>query len=96
MFVVLTGRGASPGRRPHSSSAETAKLAAFGANAGPKPAVAASSPATGASATWTSTAADQMPEFTATSSSSATSVGSSDPAAGLKNTAPADRPNASA
>ena len=66
------------------------------ANAHPNPAVEASSPATGASRTWLSTAADQMPEFAATSSSSPTNDGSSDPAAGLKNTDPADSPNATA
>jgi len=71
-----------------------AKLAAFAPNAHPYPAVSTSSPASGASSTWLSTAADQIPLLAATSSSSLTSAGSNDPAAGLKNTDPADRPNA--
>ena len=82
MLAVVTGRGASPARS-QGSSADSPKLAAFAANAHPNPAVVASSPATGASATWMSTAADQMPELVATDSSS-TRVGSSEPAAGLR------------
>ncbi len=96
MLAVTTSRGASVLRSPRISSALIPKLAAFTANAHPTPAVEASSPASGASSTWLSTAADQMPEFAATSSSLSTKVGSSDPAAGLKNTDPADSPNATA
>ena len=54
----------------------------------------ASTPATGASTTWVSTAADQTPLFAATSWSSRTRVGSRDAAAGLKKAAPADSPKA--
>jgi len=57
--------------------------------------VAVSSPASGAITTWLSTAADQIPLLAATSSPGLTSAGSSEPAAGLKNSDPADRPNAS-
>lgn len=94
MPAVITGRGASVARRPRSSSALTAKLTAFSANAQPNPAAAARNPATGASRIWASTAADQMPELAATSSSSPTRVGSRELAAALKNTDPADRPKA--
>src|SRR5262249_44077802 len=78
------------------SAALMAKLTAFAANAHPYPAVVVSSPASGAITTWLSTAADQIALLAATSSSCFTSAGSSELAAGLKNTAPADRPNASA
>lgn len=71
-------------------------MTALAANAHPNPAVTASSPAAGATRTCTRTAADQMPLFAATNSSSSTSVGNSELAAGLKNTEPAESPNASA
>lgn len=96
MLVTGTGQGTSAVRSPRSSSALAAKLAAFVANAHPYPAVWVSSPATEARRTWLRTAADQIPLLAATRSSSPTSAGSSDPAAGLKNTAPADRPNETA
>jgi len=51
MLLVTMGRGASPGRRPRNNRALRAKLAALIAKAHPKPAVAAITPATGASKT---------------------------------------------
>ncbi|HXH56551.1 MAG TPA: hypothetical protein VNL12_04535 [Iamia sp.] len=64
------------------------------ANAGPGPAMATSAAATGASAIWEITAADQIAELAPTTSSSGTSVGRTLAAAGLKKTLKADSANA--
>ncbi len=69
-------------------------MAALNQNAGLVPQAATSAPAAGASAIWEATAADHRPLLAATSSPSATMLGSAEAAAGLKNTAPADRPKA--
>jgi hypothetical protein len=82
------------GRSPTSSSAEAAKLAALTRNAGATPTVATRAPARGASAIWEMTAADHRPLLAATSSSSSTMLGSTELAAGLKNTPPAASPKA--
>jgi hypothetical protein len=77
-------------------SAQTANVAALNQNAGATPQTATSAPAAGARAIWEITAADHSPLFAATNSSSATMPGRVEAAAGLKNTVPADRPNATA
>lgn len=95
-LLTDTGRPRSGSDKPRRASADSAKLPAFTAKAGPKPTSTASSAATGATAICAVTAAVQMPLFAVTTSSSSTSEGSSDCAAGAKKTCPADRPNATA
>jgi hypothetical protein len=73
-----------------------AKLAALTRKAGATPTAAIRAPASGARAIWEMTAADHRPELAATSSPSSTMLGSTELAAGLKNTAPAASPNATA
>jgi len=87
--VVRVGSG-----NPRRTAALRAKLTALTANAAPNPTLTASSAAAGAMRIWAVTAAVQSPLFAATSSSPATTEGSSDWAAGEKNTCPADSPNA--
>jgi hypothetical protein len=91
-----TSRGGSVGLSPRRTTAETRKLSALTAKAHSGPTVTTRPPATGASTTWYSTAAVQIPELAATSSSSRTRLGSTGPAAGLKKTAAAENPKATA
>ncbi len=66
------------------------KLPALIANAGAAPRPTYTNPASGARAIWEITAADQTPELAPTTSSSATTVGRTLAAAGLKKTLNAD------
>lgn len=75
-------------------TADTTKVAALMANAGPGPAKATSAPAAGARAIWEITALDQIAELAATMSSGSTSDGSTLAAAGLNSTVSVDRANA--
>ena len=74
-----------------TKAAEARNVAAFTAKAGPGPATATSAPATGASAIWEITAADQIAELAATTWSSGTRAGRTLAAAGLKKTLNPDR-----
>ena len=69
-----------------TKAADARNVAAFTAKAGPGPATATSAPATGASAIWEITAADQIAELAATTWSSGTRAGTMLAAAGLKKT----------
>ena len=88
--------GRRPARNPTSSSAETQNVAAFSANASGAPQATTTSPATGARTIWATTAAVHMALLAETTSSSPTTSGSSEPAAGLNATDPTDNPNATA
>ena len=71
-------------------------MAALNQNAGATPQAATTAPASGPSAIWETTAADHRPLLAATNSSSSTTLGRAEAAAGLKNTAPAANPTATA
>jgi hypothetical protein len=90
---AVSRTGARARRSPAGTRAEAVKEVALNQNAGATPKMATSTPPSGASATWYTTAADHRPLFAATSSCSLTMQGRTDAAAGMKNTATADRPN---
>jgi hypothetical protein len=95
-WVGDTGLVRAGSHKPRTTAALRAKLAALTANATPNPTLTASRAATGATRIWAVTAAVQMPLLAAISSSSSTTEGSSDCAAGEKNTCPDDSLNATA
>ena len=94
--VTTTSAGVRPDRNPATTRADTTNVAAFTANAAPTPKRAITIPTVGASAIWPITAALHSALFAVTTSCSPTISGNSEDAAGLKTTAPAARPNATA